>query len=363
MPFDCPVWPPDWPEIEAAALRVIRSGEWGQYQSATRSRLETRLAETFHAHAARLCCSGTAALEIALRAAQIGPGDEVILAAYDYPGNFRTIELVGARPVLADVSAHNLGIDPEQIERCASQRVRAVIASHLCGTAAEIANLRQCCDDRGWILIEDACQSIGMKIDRRLAGSYGHVATLSFGGSKLISAGNGGALLVHSDRLAARLGSLLDRPGDTLPLAPLQAAVIGPQLDRLDELNQVRCGTARFLQSEVTPHLAGWRGIVETNQDVQPAYYKLAWLAASRDHRDRIVEAARQAALPIGPGFRSMSRCSQRRCRKPVAIERAEQLGQCLVVLDHRALLTEPQRYDQLADALREVHAISEVSR
>jgi dTDP-4-amino-4,6-dideoxygalactose transaminase len=356
MPFDCPIWPPRWPEIEAAAIRVIRSGEWGKYQSATRSALETRIATTFGASAARLCSSGTAALEIALRAAKVGTDDEVVLAAYDYPGNFRTIELVGARPVLADVSADTLSIDRGQVERCASDRVKAVVASHLCGTAAEIAELRGCCDDHGWLLIEDACQATGMKIDRRPAGSFGHFATLSFGGSKLISAGSGGALLVNSDRLAARLGGLLDRPGDAFPLSPLQASVIAPQLDRLDELNQIRHRTVQFLEREVAAQLPRWRWILETSQDIQPAFYKLAWLAESSEHRGRIIEAGLREALPIGPGFRSMSRCSPRRCRKPIAIERADELSQRLVVLDHRALLLEPERHDQLVDCLRKVH-------
>jgi dTDP-4-amino-4,6-dideoxygalactose transaminase len=337
----------------------LRSGDWGQYHSATCAALEKRLIETWQASAGRLCCSGTAALEISLRASQIGSGDEVILAAFDYPGNFRTIELLGARPVLVDVAIDSPCIDPDALEQAASEKVRAVVASHLFGRAASMSILREVCDDRGWILIEDACQVIGMELDGRRLGSFGHFATLSFGGSKLVSAGSGGALLVNSPRLAARLGALLDRPGDVFPLSPLQAAVIDPQLDRLAEMNRLRRETALFLERQVNPHLSRWRWLSSRNANDDPAYYKVAWSAESGEHRQRIIGASEREGLPIGAAFRSMSGCSARRCRKPVATERSDEFGEKLFVLDHRALLVEPSRHAELAEYLQRVHDCS----
>ncbi len=356
MPFDCPAWPPDWPEIIDAVQSCLQSGQWGQYHSDLCSALEKRLASTFQASAARLCCSGTAALEIALRAAKIGAGDEVVVAAFDYPGNFRTIELLGATPVLVDVAEHSACLDRSQLNQAESQKVRAVVASHLFGSAAEINQLRQSCDDRGWILIEDACQVAGMEIAGSPVGSFGHFATLSFGGSKQISAGSGGALLVNSDRLAARIGPLLDRPGETFPLSPLQAAAIGPQLDRLAEMNQLRNQTARFIEQELNRQLPRWKWQSGSNDQVNPAFYKVAWTAESAEDRNRIITAADQQGVPIGDGFRSMSRCSAQRCRKPISTPRADELGEKLFLLDHRALLIEPSRYTELADCLRQIH-------
>lgn len=358
-PFDCPRWPPAWPEIETAIEGVLHSGDWGRYRSEVHQRLENRLREAFAAEASRLSCSGTAALEIALRAIGVGSGDEVILAAYDYPGNFRTVELLGARPVLVDVTAESPCLDPDQLERAAGEQVRAVIASHLYGQAAEIARIRDICDDRNWVLIEDVCQVPGMEIVGRPAGSFGHFATLSFGGSKLLSAGNGGALLVHNARLAAKLGALLDRPGDTFPLAPLQAAVLEPQLDRLDEMNQRRRETAEFIQQQVNPQLPRWSWLSRPTADTRPAYYKVAWIAESSEHRNRIVAVGEQAGLPIGVGFRSMSACSERRCRKPTETPNSDRLGERLLVLDHRALMIEPNQRAQLAECLVQVHEAS----
>ena len=407
MPFQCPAWPPDWPEIETAALAAINSGQWGQYHSTLTQSLQKRLASELPCAAVRLCCSGTAALELALRCCQIGPGDEVILAAYDFPGNFRTVELLGAKPVLVDVAQFKSGaldkgertvpgghddnvdeamISPtlchEQLSAAAGEQVRAVVASHLHGSFAEIAHLRQICDQHGWTLIEDACQAIGGRLQNQSAGSFGHLATLSFGGSKLVSAGSGGAILANDTRLAARLGGLLDRPGDTFPLAPLQAAVIGPQLDQLDQWTCHRIRVAQFLRQTVFPTLQGWVPLCDPNIHVQGevhdppsagrlmkgtdsssngdlnAYYKFAWLVPS-ERRDEVIAAGLNLGLPLGAGFRSMSRCSSRRCRKPVRTPRADLLGERLIVMDHRALLIPAERFDELAQALRELHRIT----
>ena len=399
MTFECPAWPPDWPEIEAAALAAIRSGEWGQYHAMLAKSLQKRLASDLDCSNVRLCCSGTAALELALRCCQISTGDEVIVSAYDFPGNFRTVELLGAKPVLVDVTewqndapvlsdaptgspvptaneaTQRSGISPtlcpEQLSAAAGERVRAVVASHLHGSFAEMARLRQICDQHGWVLIEDACQAIGGRIQNQPVGSFGHMGTLSFGGSKLVSADSGGAILANDDRLAARLGGLLDRPGDTFPLAPLQAAVIGPQLDRLDELTLIRSRVARFLVRDLFPDLHGWVPLCDPAISPQetavaadrichlPAYYKFAWLVPSNEARQQVIASGLKLGLPLGEGFRSMSKSSSRRCRKPFPTPIADLLAEQLVVMDHRALLIGPEQFGALADALRELHRLT----
>jgi dTDP-4-amino-4,6-dideoxygalactose transaminase len=359
MTIAFPDWPPQWPEIREAVDRVLSCGDWGRYHSQTCHALQSRIENMLGVSHARLCCSGTAAMEIALRICQLDPGDEVVLAAYDYPGSFRTVELVGGRPVILDVAPQSLSLDPAQLQSLADgsqcARIRAVIASHLYGRAAEITQLREICDRMGWILIEDACQTLGMTIAGRQAGSFGHLATLSFGGSKPVSAGCGGALLVNSPRLAARLGGWIDRPGDTFPLSPLQAAVIEPQLDRLESTNRARLETVRFIQDHVVPQIPSWSWQSGTQSEVSPAYYKVAWLAESSQQRDQILDRAKQQSVPLGGGYRSTSRCSERRRSKPFATPRADLLGENLFVLDHRALLLSPSDYGQLQQLLRQL--------
>src|SRR5258706_7140573 len=132
-----PRGPPDWPgpvpEVREAALRACADGSWGKYNGDHGECLELRL-RTYHGvdHAVR-CGSGTYAIELALRALKVGPGDEVILASYDYPGNFLCVHAVGAMPVLVDVAADHWNVNLDLLDAAASPTTRAVIVSHLHG--------------------------------------------------------------------------------------------------------------------------------------------------------------------------------------------------------------------------------------
>ena len=364
MAFQPGTWPPNWPEIDASVRAVMEDGSWGRYKSPHQDNLCDALRKLCQVDHVRLCGSGSAAVELALRAARIGsnPGDsidEVAVAAFDYPGNFRAIESVGARPVLLDVAPQGLGIDPEQVAALATMdghaNIRGVIASHLYGRPAAIADLREICDQHDWVLIEDACQTPGMTIEGKPTGSFGHIATLSFGGSKPLTAGNGGAIVTNENRFIAKLNALLDRPSDSQPLSTLQAAVLLPQIAKLPECNAMRQATVQYIESELQRHLPSvtWLSHVETN--VVPTHYKVAWSCESPQHRSKIMASALTEGLPIGEGFRSMGGSSERRCRKPFPLDRSTQLGETTIVLDHSALLIEPDRHDDLEVSLRKV--------
>ncbi len=135
-------------------------------------------------------------------------------------------------------------------------------------------------------------------------------------------------------------------------MSPLQAAVLLPQWRRLSEMNHLRGETVRFLEAEVIPCLPRWEWLSKTETGVESSFYKIGWLAESTEHRGRLIAAAKEEGLPVGPGFRSMSACSTRRCDKPVETPRSDRLGERTVLLDHRALLLSPDRHGELADAL-----------
>ena len=355
MKFCCPRWPPDWPEIEQSIGDALRTGAWGRYHSANHDVLRSGIAETFSCDDVRLTCSGTAAIEISLRAAGIGPGDEVILAAFDYPGNFRCIELLGAKPVLVDVDASNFSIDPDSIGLARSPQVKAVVASHLYGHPAAIEKIRETCDAEDWVLIEDACQVPGLLIRDRPAGTFGDIATLSFGGSKPLTAGCGGAVLSNHPRWTARIDALVDRPSDAFALSSLQAAVLSPQLSRLRSMNRIRQSAADAIACAAR-RFPRWKVHVVTDPLVTPAHYKLAVSAPSVDERAVIVSRAKDIGLPIGGPFRSLHRSSAKRCRKPVELTDAARLSDTLFVIDHSALLIEKDRHDEMIDALALLH-------
>ncbi|KAA1259454.1 UDP-2-acetamido-2-deoxy-3-oxo-D-glucuronate aminotransferase [Rubripirellula obstinata] len=358
MPDWIPTWPPDWPEINSALLDCVASGQWGRYHSDICSELAARLQTDFDVAHCRLCCSGTAAVEISLRACGVKPDDEVVLAAMDYPGNFRCIESVAARPVLVDVQRDSPCIDPQSLRKIAldsssNKRIVAVIASSLYGHAADWDELQSVCTENGWKLINDACQVMGMTIDGKPVETFGDIATTSFGGSKVVSAGAGGAVFTNDDRLASRLDAWVNRPSETFPLSPLQAAVIGPQLDRLNKMNQNRRENVAFLANSIDSDAdCKLNAMPSKRDDVQSSYYKLAIETCSVETKNQVLAKAAESGLPIGKAFRSMDRSSPRRCRKPVPLENSKHIAEQWIVLDHRALLIQKQHQQTLASAI-----------
>src|SRR5262249_27521235 len=137
------------------------------------------------------------AVELALRALKVGPGDEVVLAAYDYPGNFLSVHAVGAHPVLVDVELGNWNLGPERLAEAIGPATRAVIASHLHGGLVPMREVMEVAAARGVAVVEDAAQAPGAEVQGRKAGTWGDAGVLSFGGSKLLTAGRGGALLTR----------------------------------------------------------------------------------------------------------------------------------------------------------------------
>lgn len=366
-----PRWPPALPEIRDSLHRVWMSGEWGKYHTAIHQQcIETVthamsvsnafssvLPAPWQSHSqrirtvpqVRLCSSGTVAVELALRCCGVTLGDEVVVAAYDYPGNFRNIELLGASPVLADVREGGVTMDPKSLRQIQSEKVKAVVVSHLYGELADMLSIREICDQRNWRLVEDACQVPGAGWDIGLhdrnddfvpVGCLADCTTLSFGGSKLLTAGNGGAVLTRDGRLTARLSAYAERPSDTMPLSALQCAVLLPQWSMLDELNHQRSAMVTRL-TEWDWSAMGAAPIKTQYSGIRSAHYKLAFMPKDASQRAVLLRRFRESGLPVGEGFRSMHGTSERRSRKPVPLDHARELGERCVVLDHRALLAE----------------------
>src|SRR5260370_5464813 len=132
-----PQGPPEWPVEDAdvlqSSLAGCRDGSWGRYHGANGERLEKQLSAYHGGIQVTTCGSGTYAVELALRALKIGPGDEVVLAGYDYEGNFLSVHAVGATPVLAEIDPDNWNLKAKALDAAVSPKTRAVIATHLHG--------------------------------------------------------------------------------------------------------------------------------------------------------------------------------------------------------------------------------------
>lgn len=269
------------PEEEALVLDVLRRQELFRYYGNDPKR-PPMMAATLEKEAAALIgtdyvlavSSGTAALEVVLGAAGIGPGDEVIVPAWSWISCFTSVVRCGARPVLAEVDA-SLCLDPKEIARLTTPRTRAVMVIHYQGAAADMEPIIAQAHRRGLFVIEDCAEAPGATYRGRRVGTWGDAAIFSFQHNKPMTAGEGGLIATRDLRLYERAVRLHDlgqyRPhhaGVTPPREPafaggqyrmseLTAAVALGQLRKLDAVRD-HC---RKLKARLTPRLARLPGL------------------------------------------------------------------------------------------------------
>lgn len=356
--------PPAWPIANAAIRdaieRALADSTWGTYHGPWLDKLEDQLRQTFDVSHVACCSSGTVAVELALRGVGVKQNDEVILAGYDFPGNFRAIEAIGAMPVLVDVVAEGWVMDFEAIESALSDKTVAVLVSHLHGQLADIPALRKRLENlgRGDVqIVEDVCQTPGGTLGDRPLGSFGHVSALSFGGSKLLSAGRGGAVLTNDSRIAQRIKIANDRGNEAYPLSQLQAVVLGPQVEQLDLMNAQRNRNADRLLKFVEPMttLSGMTQQV-TEKNITPAFFKVPFILKPEQwSRERWLHAAQAEGLPVGSGFRGFLNRSSRRCRKARPLENCKIAAEQTVLLHHPVLRSDDHTIGQIEQALQKL--------
>jgi dTDP-4-amino-4,6-dideoxygalactose transaminase len=342
-----------------ALQAAYRDGSWGKYHGGHVERLEQALCAYHGVEFALTCASGTFAVELALRALQLGPGAEVALAAYDYPGNFLNVHAVGAHPVLVEVDPANWNLSPERLAEALGPATRAVIVSHLHGGLVSMGAVLELAAARGLAVIEDAAQVPGARVQGRPAGTWGDVGVLSFGGSKLLSAGRGGALLTRRADVHQRARLWLHRGNHACPLSELQAAVLLPQLAKLDALNAHRAGNVARLLGALAAD-TGLRPCRNRAGAGEPGYYKLGFQFDAERFglpRERFLAALRAEGIAVDEGFRALHvGRSPKRYRRTGALTEAERAHAGAVVLHHPILLEGPEEVEQVAAAVDKVH-------
>ncbi len=337
--FPTVTWPPRDEAIERAVLRLLSDGSWAHYTGAATEELRASLLAFFGSSFVGLCSSGTIGVEIALRSVQVETGDEVILAAYDFPGNFRAVEQIGAVPVLVDLAANSHVLDPACVEQAIGPQTRAVIATHLHGQIAPLEALAEICLRRGLALIEDACQVHGACWKGRRLGSIGDVGVISFGGSKLLTAGRGGAILTSDEGIYQRSRIFCDRGNDAFPMSQLQAAVLPPQIDKLDARNSQRQQRVRWLIERLRETTSL---VIPIDPDIASAFYKLPLIIdGNAVRRSQFVAALTEQGIEIGEGFRGFGLRSARRCRKVGSLFNSQAQSERTCLLHHPVLLAD----------------------
>ena len=174
---------------------------------------EAELSKRTSASYSHLCSSGTAALSIALASCSIGAGDEVIIPPFTFVATVEAVLNAGAVPVFAEID-ETLCLDPERIEAAVTSRTRAVLPVHMCGSMARIDAIKQLCDKKGLILIEDACQAVGATFNGKTLGTFGHMGCFSFDPVKTITCGEGGAIITNDRELYMTADAYADHGHD-----------------------------------------------------------------------------------------------------------------------------------------------------
>jgi dTDP-3-amino-3,4,6-trideoxy-alpha-D-glucose transaminase len=240
-------------ELDAAIARVLDSGWFvlGEEGSA----FETEFAAYCGSAHAIAVASGTDAIELALRALEIGPGDEVITQANTCVPTVAAIERAGATPVLCDVEPTAGLMDPESLAAAMGPKTRAAVPVHLYGQCADVDAIGVVAAEAGIEVIEDSAQAHGAELHGRRAGTLGRLGCFSFYPTKNLGAfGDGGAIVTDDDALAERL-RLIRQYGQTdryvhvtrgvnSRLDELQAAVLRVRLPHVDDWNHRRRGIA-----------------------------------------------------------------------------------------------------------------------
>lgn len=242
------------PEINAAIQGVLDSTEFIAGKAVRQ--FETALAEYLRVPFAVGCASGTDALQVAMMALGIGPGDEVITTPFTFVATAETIVLLGARPVFVDIEPGSYNIDAAAIQAKITSRTRAIIPVHLYGHPADMAPILDLAKAHGLKVIEDAAQAIGARYKEQYCGTIGEIGCLSFFPSKNLGAyGDGGALLCSDPALAERLRMIIGHGsrqryhheclGVNSRLDTLQAAILAVKLKHVEKWSAARIAIAQ----------------------------------------------------------------------------------------------------------------------
>lgn len=247
-----PVSTPDLSDVEKSKLIDAFDSGWISANGKYSQDFEKSWAEETGSEYSLLVANGTVALHLILASLNIGPGDEVIVPTFTYIASVNAIKYVGATPVFCDADPETWNMDFDMAKSKVTSNTKAIIFVHLYGNPTGATAFRTLCDEKGIYLIEDAAEAPFASEAGRMAGSFGHVASFSFFGNKIISSGEGGAVTTSDPKLYARMKLLRDQGmsperryffpeiGFNFRLTNLQAAILAGQLERKSEMMEKR---------------------------------------------------------------------------------------------------------------------------
>ncbi len=262
--------------------------------------------------------NGTVAIQLALEAAGVKPGDEVIVPDLSFVATANAVLYIGARPVFVDIDPFNLCMDPDRIEEAITARTKAIIPVHLYGHPADMIRINGIAEKHNLLVIEDAAEAHGATINGKKVGSWGKCATFSFYGNKNITTGEGGMITTNDEDLHQRCKFLRDHAmsatkrywhperGYNFRMTNIQAAIGCAQLERIEEIMQAK---QRIFNSYSKELKNSSILLNQTNSWATNAF----WLMTARikglseKNRDELITRLKQEGVDSRPFFYPMS--------------------------------------------------------
>jgi perosamine synthetase len=291
------------------------NNNWSKYLST----FEKQFAEYVGVKYALATSSCTGALQIALMALDIGPGDEVIVPDLTWVATANAVRYVGAIPVFADVDLDTWSIDPKSIEKLITEKTKAIMPVHMYGHPARMTGIIEVAKKYGLKVIEDAAPAIGAEWGGKRCGSFGDFAGFSFQGAKLMVAGEGGMLVTNDEALYQKAHKIwdqgrnparafwIDANGVKFKMSNIQAALGLAQLERVDELIEMKRRLFSWYQE-------GLDGVpyITLNQEVEGAR-SIYWMSSLRleetapINRDDLIKRLKERNVDSRPVFPAIS--------------------------------------------------------
>jgi len=313
---------PGWPLFdeseEDSLIDVLKSGRWGGYSERI-AEFESAFATLHQMRYAVSCANGTVALELALRAAGISCGDEVIVPAITFISTATSVLLCHGVPIFADIDPQTLNLCPAEAERLITRRTRAIIVVHFGGHPADMDAFQEIAKRHGIALIEDAAHAHGAIWRGCPVGNFGLAATFSFQSFKLITSGEGGIVLTNSQEIANKVWSYCNQGrqkdrgwyehftlGTNYRLTGFQAAILMRQLARLTEQTCKREENIAYFRDQLRSAPAFVLSKPDPRVDRHPNYlitlrYRAAELKGVL--RDTIIRGLRAEGIPAEPFY------------------------------------------------------------
>jgi dTDP-4-amino-4,6-dideoxygalactose transaminase len=317
---------PEWPVHDQhdiqAITKVIESGRWGgyPYPGPQTSEFARRFAELQGGGYAVPMANGTVTMEVALRAMNIGWGDEVIIPAYTFQATAAAVMSAGAIPVIVDVDYHTYCLDPQATTSAITPRTKAIIPVHLGAEMSDMDAIMEIAGKHDLVVIEDCAHAHGAKWRGQGAGTIGHFGSFSLQSSKTLSTGEGGVLLCRTPELAAKASSLIDcgRPHDVeeklftmganYRLSELQAALALVGLERFPEQASQRESMAAYMD-EALSEVPGVRLLKRDPRHTTRSFYRYI-LAIDpqvfKARHDAVCFALEGEGIPCWVGYEAM---------------------------------------------------------